>query len=146
MGFADFVNMFQKVLWSVCLSVSTYHKDKYLRISGFSPIHFRSNALSQIEANHLLPRIHCAIKKMAEKVMKWKFIEVMSSNGKDYRRISGLAKPPAKRKTEVRFYSTLCVHYVARVVNTSKYVLTKSGSRLYKTWLWNAGTCCCYGL
>ena len=63
--------------------------------------------------------------------------EIMSSKGKDYRRISGLAKPLAECKTEVRFYSTHCVHYacVTCTVNTRKNVLTKSRTRLYKTLL-----------
>ena len=81
---------------------------------------------------------------MADK-LKW---NIVSPKGKGYRRISGLAKPLAECKTEVRFYSIHCVHYawVTRVVNSRKNVLTKSGSRLFKTLLRNAGTCSCYGL
>ena len=47
----------------------------------------------------------------------------MSSRGNDYRRISGLARPLAECKTEVRFNSIHCVHFAAvvLVVNTSKY-------------------------
>ena len=86
-------------------------------------------------------------------IKKWRIrrsqnLSEMSSKGKDYRRISGLAKPLAECKTEVRFYLTHCVHYawVTRVVNTPKNVLTKSGSRLFKTSLRNACTCSSYGL
>ena len=38
----NFVNVFQKALWSVCLSVCyKYHEDEWFRTSGFSPVHFR---------------------------------------------------------------------------------------------------------
>ena len=38
----NFVNVFQKALRSVCLSVChKYHEDEWFRTSGFSPVHFR---------------------------------------------------------------------------------------------------------
>ena len=137
----NFVKVFQKALWSVCLFVCyKYHEDEWFQTSGFSLVHFRL----------LEPTTQDTLRKLK----KWRtrrsenLSEIMSSKGKDYKRISGLAKPLAECKTEVRFYSTHCVHYawVTRVVNTRKNVLTKSGSRLFKTLLRNAGTCRCYGL
>ena len=75
--------------------------------------------------------------------------EIMSSKGKDNRRISGLAKPLADCKIEVRFQSTHRVLYaeVVRVVNTR--ICTFQRSQLQdcpRPGYSNAGTRCCYGL
>ena len=38
----NFVKVFQKALWSVCLFVCyKYHEDEWFQTSGFSPVYFR---------------------------------------------------------------------------------------------------------
>ena len=125
MGFTEFCKRVKESCM-VCLFDCLLVRITKTTDSVCNPIHFRFIAPSQVQpstyySGYILRSTRWRTRQSGE------LIEIMSSKGIDYKRISGLAKLLADCKTEVRFYATHWVNYawVVCVVNTSKHVVTK---------------------
>ena len=107
---------------------------RWFRTSGCSLFYFRF--LTPSWADHLLPMIHYALFKMADKG-KQNFTRNNELKGKRLQKILSLGKASCGLKNRGEILVDTCVHdiEVVLVVNTSMCVLIKSVSRLFKTWL-----------